>query len=133
MELILIREPSVSINSKKGTFGSLYLNKHWFCWTLEDEIRTVKIPNETAIPFGKYIIIIDNSVRFGREMPRLLNVPNFEGVRIHPGNFIEDTDGCILVGAGRTVNSVTNSRVIFDKLFSLMAHDPSMSIQIRAI
>ncbi len=68
------------------------------CFTLEDKVRPVKIAGETAIPYDKYEVILNMSNRFKQYMPLLLNVVNFEGVRIHAGNTKEDTHGCILVG-----------------------------------
>lgn len=68
------------------TIGKLYINKEYFCDTLEDAIRKEKIYAETAIPFGKYEVTITYSPRFKKNLPLLLNVPGFEGVRIHSGN-----------------------------------------------
>jgi hypothetical protein len=76
---------------------------------------------ETAIPAGNYKVVIDYSPRFKRELPHILNVPGFEGVRIHPGNTSEDTEGCILVGktwAG--TNFIGQSRKAFEELFAKM-------------
>lgn len=85
---------------KKGkdyTAGQLFINDEFFCWTLEDIERDKKIPKETAIPKGKYEVILNISNRFKVYMPLLLNVPGFEGIRIHNGNTKDDTEGCILV------------------------------------
>ena len=82
----------------KSTIGCLYIDDIFECFTLEDVVREVKIQNETAIPEGKYQVIINWSPHFKKVLPRLVNVPNFEGVLIHTGNFPKDTGGCILVG-----------------------------------
>lgn len=100
------------------------------CWSLEDKIREVygqpvedwKVPGETAIPVGRYKLISNYSQRFKRMLPLLLDVPGFTGVRIHPGNTEEDTEGCLLVGDklaedGGSILGGT-SRPAFDRLFT---------------
>jgi hypothetical protein len=82
----------------RSTIGELHVNGVFECFTLEDTVRPVKIKGETAIPEGRYEVVVNFSERFQRPLPLLLNVPNFEGVRIHPGNTDKDTEGCILVG-----------------------------------
>lgn len=103
----------------EATIGRLYVDGESQCWTLEDQVRDHKIPGVTAIPAGKYQVIISWSPRFKKLLPLLLNVPNYSGVRIHPGNAPKDTEGCILVGAiwqpGR--DWIGESRAAFDKLF----------------
>jgi hypothetical protein len=102
------------------TIGSLSVDGAWECWTLEDTVRAagVKIYGKTAIPAGRYQIVVTHSPRFKRELPLLVNVPGFEGVRIHPGNTAADTEGCILVGQDRHSKSIGRSRVAFDQLFA---------------
>jgi hypothetical protein len=86
------------------TIGTLMIDGVWECFTLEDPVRDIgpsgegKIIHDTAIPAGTYEIDITYSQRFKKEMPILLNVPFFTGIRIHAGNTAEDTWGCILVG-----------------------------------
>ena len=113
--------------SEKATIGKLVVDDTFFCYTLEDKDRFLetnpegKVYGETAIPRGKYQIVIDFSNRFKRELPRLLLVPGFEGIRIHPGNTDKDTHGCILVGPS-IVNDdfIGNSRAAFNHLFDVM-------------
>lgn len=102
------------------TMGELYMPDGFLeCRTLEDKVRNVKIPKQTAIPAGKYEVVVAWSNRYQRLMPRLLRVPFFEGILIHPGNDQTDTEGCILVGDDdpRTKSFLDNSRKAFDRLF----------------
>lgn len=91
------------------TIGELYIEGEYFCDTLEDTVREKKIAGKTAIPYGKYEVIVNRSPRFKRELPLLLDVPNFTGIRIHRGNTAEDTSGCILVGENKVKGKVINS------------------------
>jgi hypothetical protein len=97
--------------------GNLYVGEKFECYTIEDPPREVKIPGITGIPAGEYRIIIDFSERFKRLMPLLLDVPDFEGIRIHAGNSAIDTSGCILVGMIEKEDHVEKSRVAFNRLF----------------
>ena len=102
------------------TIGTLFINGERFCDTLEDKNRDVnrngkfdgrekKVQGETCIPFGTYKVTLNLSPRFKRPLPRLLDVPNFEGVLIHRGNTAKDTEGCILVGENKVKGKVINS------------------------
>ena len=125
--------------TEKSTIGELWVDddEDRFCFTLEDMVRSpgVKVPGQTAIPPGQYEVIINWSNRFKRPMPLLLDVPNFEGVRIHAGNTEADTEGCILVGFNRSPDFVGNSRAAFDALFAAMSRavneKESVTISIR--
>ena len=108
-----------------ATEGILYVDGAAECFTIEDKDRNlelggVKIQNKTAIPKGVYEVQVTYSNRFKRDMPILLNVPQFTGVRIHTGNTAEDTEGCIIVGSVNTTQKdgfIGNSKVAFNKLF----------------
>lgn len=108
------------------TIGALSIDGDFECWVCEDPVREVpgqpvsswKIHSETAIPAGTYKIDITMSVRFKRDLPLLIDVPGFSGIRIHPGNTPVDTDGCLLPGADRLGKSVGKSRIAFDALFA---------------
>jgi hypothetical protein len=103
--------------SEESTIGELWVNGAFECYTLEDKVRPVKIAGKTAIPPGRYEVIINFSQRFQKPLPLLLNVPNYEGVRIHSGNTAANTEGCILVGETKTENFVGESRWAFNRLF----------------
>jgi hypothetical protein len=92
------------------TVGHLLVNGKSTCHILEDtdrglsstdslaHIQQVKVPGKTAIPYGRYKVILAQSPRFKRLTPRLLGVPGFDGVLIHRGNKSADTEGCLLTG-----------------------------------
>lgn len=103
--------------TENSTIGELWMDGKFFCYTLEDTCRNHKVDGKTAIPAGRYQLTIDYSEKFSRDMPHLLEVPNFEGVRIHWGNKPEDTEGCILVGTGKTTDFITGSKLAFDQLY----------------
>ena len=111
-----------------STIGELLIDGLFECYTLEDIERPVKIKAETAIPKGTYKVIINQSNRFKRLMPLLLNVPNFEGVRIHAGNTNHDTEGCILVGRTRSKDFIGQSRKAYEKLFKKMQAAKDISL-----
>jgi hypothetical protein len=102
------------------TVGRLFVDGKLFCNTLEDTVRDLsnekKVYGKTAIPYGEYKVVYNWSPKFGRNLPRLLNVPAFEGVLIHPGNTADDSAGCILVGRNTEVGRLTESRYTSDKL-----------------
>lgn len=106
------------------TLGKLYIDGTYQCETLEDRDRKLesggkKVSGETCIPRGKYKVTIDYSNRFNRDLPHLLDVPDFTGVRIHSGNTRKDTSGCILLGQMRVNNNnIGYSRMAFDDFFS---------------
>lgn len=114
--------------TSKSTIGKLYLNDVFFCETLEDVSRDInkdgdlddsgetKVYGQTAIPAGTYKMIINMSNRFKEELPLLINVKGFDGIRIHPGNSDKDTHGCILVGLTRTRDFIGQSKIAFKKL-----------------
>lgn len=123
MELILERK----YIKAEYTVGRLYVNGEFFCDTLEDRVADVnrngkfdglerKVPGNTAIPYGTYRIFYGWSPKFGRNMPRLLNVTAFDGILIHPGNHAKETTGCILVGRNTQVGRLTQSRLYSDEL-----------------
>lgn len=114
------------------TIGRLFINNEYFCDTLEDtdrglkdtmqvnEILAKKVKAQTAIPTGKYDVILSFSPRFKRVLPLLLSVKGYEGVRVHAGNTNKDTEGCLLVGENKAKGQVINSRATLEKLMSIL-------------
>lgn len=103
MKFRLQRERSTATS----TPGQLYLvsgnSAKFLCYTLEDVVRApgVKVPGKTAIPPGTYELRVTLSNRFKKELPELLSVPGFTGVRLHGGNTHADSEGCPLLGLNR--------------------------------
>tara|TARA_R110000868_G_scaffold3236_1_gene21251 strand:+ start:478 stop:864 length:387 start_codon:yes stop_codon:yes gene_type:complete len=127
--LIIIRR---LYKGEKSIIGEMTVDGIFECFTLEDIERPIKIKGETAIPKGTYKVIINQSNRFKRQLPLLLNVPGFEGVRIHSGNTNHDTEGCILVGQTRHKEFIGKSRKAFDKLFKKMQRTKDITISIQS-
>ena len=116
-----------TFKAKTYTIGKLYINDVYFCDTLEDtdrglkkstplsEIEKIKIKHQTCIPEGTYTILMNIvSPKYGKIMPRLKDVPGFEGILIHNGNTDVDTSGCILVGKNSEVGKVLTSKWYFN-------------------
>lgn len=113
------------------TIGSLFIDGQYFCDTLEDKVRDInrngrfdsgetKVQNETAIPYGTYHVVVNLSPKFKRNLPRLLDVPSFDGVLIHRGNTDKDSSGCVLVGENKVKGKVINSTQYEVKLVEIL-------------
>lgn len=111
------------------TIGAITIDGDFACWSLEDPVREVpgqpvstwKIHGKTAIPAGRYKVIIDMSARFKRLLPLLIDVPGYSGVRIHAGNTAADTEGCILVGNERLAKSLARSQLALAPLMTKLS------------
>lgn len=113
MKLSLLRKDFTDFS----TIGDLLIDGNFECYSLEDTVRKHKVTGKTAIPSGTYEIIVSWSNRFKMETPRLLRVPYYDGILIHPGNDYEDTEGCILVGQVKLHDQIANSRLAYNSLF----------------
>jgi hypothetical protein len=113
VNLLLQRE----ILTDKSTIGQLFVDGERECFTLEDVVRPEKIFGKTAIPSGKFRVVVTESQRFKEPLPLLLEVPGYVGVRIHPGNTDKDTEGCILVGLTKDVDFIGKSQMAMSLLF----------------
>lgn len=118
--------------SETYTIGKLYINDVYFCDTIEDvnrdknkdgdlsDVGEGKVMHKTCIPFGNYDVIVNQSTRFKRLLPRILNVPHFDGILIHNGVDENSSSGCIIVGKNTTKGKLTEStnymNLLTDKL-----------------
>ena len=144
---------------KKATYtiGRLYIDGIYYCNTLEDKdrglkqtdslsvIKSRKVAGETAIPTGTYKVAMNvTSPKYAGvswfwnlcrgKMPRLLDVPGFDGILVHTGSTSIDTRGCLLVGKNTKVGALTESRVCFQQIYKLMRdaadHGEEITIEI---
>ena len=136
----------------KYTIGKLYIDGEFFCNTLEDtdrgldssmplsEIKTKKVYGETAIPYGTYRVVTNVvspkfkdrawAKPYGGKLPRLLNVPGFEGVLLHVGNSAEDSLGCILLGKNTVVGKVVDSQTTFKAFMNKIKNQKLITLTI---
>ena len=150
MKPVVVREilPGKHLDDKRIVRAevdeSLLTKEHYFCDTLEPTWRNLlgielkpeevnarysrqsgkkarKIPGKTAIPEGSYPVLVTKSPRFKQWLPLLQGVPGFEGIRIHAGNYPDDTQGCILVGENKFKGMVVNSRIWLKRLIDRIA------------
>ena len=113
------------------TIGRLAINGTYFCDTLEPTWRDIgvgrpgrKVMGRTAIPEGRYPLVVTFSPRFKRWLPLLLNVPQFSGIRIHSVNTADDTEGCILPGLNTSRGRVTDSYLWERRLVAELGRRP---------
>ena len=124
MNIVLTRKEF----TEKSTIGELFIDGKFECFVLEDKDRKLETAGEkakvyglTAIPRGKYSVVITYSNRFKQLMPLLLNVPYFEGIRIHKGNVPEHSHGCLLVGNTKGKDSIGGSAIAYDSIFKKLS------------
>lgn len=124
------------------TIGKLYVDGVYFCDTIEDtdrglyqtmplnEIKAKKKQDITAIPYGKYNVVLSMSPRFRKILPEILNVPGFAGVRIHSGNTQYDSSGCLILGKNTVKGKVTNSRYYVSEFIKMLEKANDITIEI---
>lgn len=140
MRLLLER----TARKQRYTIGHLYDitdgKREYICDVIEDKVRDinkngkfdngeVKIPKETAIPYGIYVVTLwvrspkfsdfkkyPYAKKYNGYLPRLLNVPHFDGILIHCGSSEKSSAGCLIVGYNKVVGRVVNSEAAFYKL-----------------
>ena len=140
------------------TIGHLYVDGSYICDTIEDtdrmldnnmpmeQILSIKVKNETAIPTGRYKVLMNVvSPKYSKsdyymricngKVPRLESVPGFSGILIHKGNTAKDSSGCLLVGYNTVKGMVTNSQRAFENLYHKLkiAYDIGQIIYIDVV
>lgn len=135
------------------TIGKLYVDGTYFCDTCEDRVRDInkdgdlndigegKVYGQTAIPYGTYKVTLDvQSPKYSQRsayawcrgyLPRLLNVPHFDGILIHAGNDATHSAGCILVGENKVRGQVINSMATLKRLVNLLKSADDITITIE--
>lgn len=139
---------------EKYTISNLYIDGVKICNCIEDtdrgltqnmteeQIRSIKVPGETAIPSGRYKVIFANSPRFGKTpyaingmIPLLEGVKGFTAIRMHAGNTEKSTEGCLCLGKNDVVGKVTNSQYwckkVFEKMWLAYSHNTPIWITIE--
>lgn len=124
------------------TIGKLYVDGVYECDTLEDKVRDLnkdgdlldegeeKVYGKTAIPYGRYKVTLkvvspkfshrSSYIWCGGFLPRVLDVPHFEGVLIHAGNTVDDSAGCLLVGENKVRGRLVNSMATLRRLYAIL-------------
>lgn len=138
MKLLLTRHRYTAT----ATFGRLYVDGVFQCFTLEDTVRPtgIKVKNDTAIPAGEYKVSHYVSPRFKRVLPIIYteddgvtlksNGIEFRYTLFHSGNKIEDTSGCVLVGEVEKVGYIENSRKAETALMKKLKGNENITLEI---
>lgn len=125
------------------TIGKLFLDGEYFCDTVEDcdrgltsdmtyeEIARRKVYGKTAIPTGRYTVVVTFSPKFKRNLPLLIDVKGYSGIRIHNGKDANSSLGCIIVGENKIKGGVINSKATMEKLMQRLASGREKHITIE--
>lgn len=135
------------------TIGKLYIDGTYFCDTCEDKVRDNnrdgdlddigegKVYGQTAIPYGTYRVVMNvQSPKYSQRasyawckgyLPRLVDVPHFEGILIHSGNDATHSAGCILVGENKVRGQVINSMATLKRLVNILNGADNITITIE--
>jgi len=140
MEVEVHQRPTIKLlrveQTERSTLGHLYINGVFACFTLEDALRAEKIPGETAIPVGNYLLKLNTwggmNEKYQKRyetmhegMLEIIGIPNFRYVYLHVGNEHQHTAGCPLLGMfySKTKDyhyQVTNSGLAYAKVYPVL-------------
>ena len=124
------------------TIGKMFIDGVYFCDTVEDtdrgltsemtyeEIARRKVYGKTAIPTGRYDVAISYSPKFKKNLPLLLSVKGYSGIRIHNGKDANSSLGCIIVGENKIKGGVINSRQTMERLMYRLRNEKNIVIEI---
>ena len=117
------------------TMGLLFIDGIFFCDTIEDKFRgnnlkNNKVAGETCIPYGVYTVKITYSPKYKKNMPQILDVPYFTGIRIHSGNTAKDSEGCVICGVKSKNGEVVESRKTYNALMKRLETANNIKIDI---
>lgn len=119
----------------KPTLGHFFIDSRFHAYSLEDRIRDEYVAKDTAIPYGRYEVVVTYSNRFKRQMPLIINVQGTDspilfggrdigicGIRIHGGNTSADTEGCPIIGkyVNESIFKIWDCAVVFDPFLALL-------------
>lgn len=118
------------------TMGLLFIDGVYFCDTIEDkyrgqDLKKTKVMHETCIPYGVYDVKITYSPKYKKNMPQILDVPYFTGVRIYAGNKATDISGCVCVGVKSDNGEVAQSRKTYNALLKRLETSNNIKIDIK--
>jgi len=116
--------------SPQSIISDVFVDGQWECWGLEPARKDPVNPGHPCVPAGEYKVVFTPSPHLGYVTPELLYVPGRSDIRIHIGNFPQDTLGCLLVGEMKGQDKIFNSKPAFEKLLLLLktATDPIIAV-----
>jgi hypothetical protein len=116
--------------SPQSIISDVFVDGQWECWGLEPARKDPVNPGHPCVPAGEYKVVFTPSPHLGYVTPELLDVPGRSDIRIHIGNFPQDTLGCLLVGEMKGQDKIFNSKPAFEKLLLLLktATDPIIAV-----
>lgn len=116
--------------TENSTISKLYVDGQFLGFVLEDGEHANKIHGQTRIPGGRYKIVKDYTTKFTYQFGycwHVLDVPGFSEIKIHKGNWITDTEGCLLPNReigfdGKNYYGVS-SKPVYDRMMNMLEYD----------
>jgi len=119
-----------------GTYGVFIGPDGPICVALERPY-TDGFGKMSYIKAGVYQMKLTHSPKFGVKLWELFGVPNRSAIRIHSGNDIHDSEGCILTGTAFDVVGgmngkvgVTGSKMALEELMDLLRDSDAVTLHV---